>query len=233
MSAADQIHVYSARDSSFHATVRNPVSASSGKPSVILFGAVDTEVLVCSAFGLKLAIFDLRASKAVEVTNPKFHSPLSFSRGYSIHPTTGHLALLTRAVGKDMVSIHHPQSRQVQRSWYADTQDAQALMWTPDGRWLLLWESPAYGRRMLLYTSDGQLLRSLESSNLSQGDDAELEPGIKLCHISPDMALCAVCDNSRNVALLATDSWRSRMRLVHPGTIVPKDTLQVCNDASC
>lgn len=228
VAAADQIHVFSVSpsDSPQHATILN-TGFSGAKPPVIRFGARDTEVLVWSPFGLKLAIFDLSTSKAVELTSPKFFQSTSATRGLSLRPDTAHLALLTRVGGKDLVSIHHPTTRQIQRSWYPDTTDAQGLVWTPDGRWLLLWESPAHGHRLLLYTADGQHFRSLGPSTLSPEPDADLEPGIKLCRLSPNAEWCAVCDHSRGVAILGTQAWRLSMRLLHPITIVPKDTMQV------
>ncbi|KAH6896963.1 WD40-repeat-containing domain protein [Thelonectria olida] len=223
---ADQIHVFSATDSSFHATIRNPVGGS-GKSLLVKFGARDAEILIYAAFGLKLVIFDLSTSKAVEINNPKLYLPASISRGLSFQPHTQHLALLTRASGRDVVSIHHPVTRQIQRSWYPDTADAQGLTWTPDGNWLLLWESPAHGHKLLLYTPDGQFFRSIGAANLAGGDDADLEPGIKLCSLSPDSALCAVGDYSRGVQILNTRTWRTDLSLLHPTTLIPKDTLQV------
>lgn len=172
-------------------------------------------------------MFDLSTSKAAEVNNPKFYLPASVSRGFSIRPHTAHLALLTRASGKDVVSIHHPINRQVQRSWHPDTVDAQGLAWTPDGNWLLVWESSAHGHKLLLYTSDGQFFRAIGASTLVGGQDAELEPGIKVCRSSPDAALCAIGDHSRTVAVLGTQTWRDGLRLLHPTSITPRDTLQV------
>ncbi|KND94967.1 WD repeat-containing protein WRAP73 [Tolypocladium ophioglossoides CBS 100239] len=230
VSTADQIQIFSAVDSSFHATIRNPASAG-GKAPVIYFGARDTEVLACSAFGLKLAIIDLSTSKVVEIGNPKFHHPSSASRGLSIRPDTGHLALLTRVGGKDVISIHDPATRQVERSWCPETIDGQGLSWTRDGQWLLLWESPAQGRRLFLYTPDGQHFRTIGASGLSQGQssnaDAILEPGIKVCQLSSNAELCAIGDHSRRVAVLSTQTWRETVSLLHPSTIVPMDTLQV------
>lgn len=226
VAAGDQIKVLSARDSSFCATIRNPV-ASSGKRPFIQFGARDSEVLICAPFGLKFIIFDLATSTAAEVNNPKFYLPSSAPRGFTLRPDTAHLALLTRVNGKDMVSIHHPSTRQVQRSWYTESVDAQGLTWTPDGRWLLLWESPAHGHRLLLYTADGQLLRSIGTSSFANEQDAELAPGIKSCQLSPNAELCAVGDYSRTVGILSTAGWRDKMRLLHPTTIIPRDTLQV------
>lgn len=224
--AIDQIQVFSLEKPSNRATIRNPVPGT-GKLPLVQFGARDSEVVICSPFGQKFVAFDLSTSKAVEVNNPKFTQPSSASRGFSVRPQTAHLALLTRVGGKDMVSLHHPDTREVQRSWYPETVDAQGLSWTPDGRWLLLWESPAHGHKLLLYTPDGQLFRSIGAFSVAERPDADLEPGYKLCRVSPDAALCAVGDHSRSVGVLGTQTWRGGLRLLHPTTIVPKDTLQV------
>lgn len=221
VSTADQIHIFSAVGSSFRATIRNPASAG-GKAPVVHFGARDTEVLACSAFGLKLAILDLSTSKVVEIGNPKFHHPSSASRGFSIRPGTGHLALLTRVGGKDVVSIHDPVTRQVERSWCPETIDGQGLSWTRDGQWLLMSESPALGRRLFLYTPDGQHFRTIDPS-----PDSDLGLGIKTCQLSSNAELCAIGDHSRGVTVLSTQTWRETMTLLHPSTIVPRDTLQV------
>ncbi|KAL6851584.1 hypothetical protein J3F83DRAFT_765092 [Trichoderma novae-zelandiae] len=226
--SADQLDVFGAlHRPKFHATVRNYTSLTGGKPSLIQFGARDTELLIWSASGLKLVVVDVCGSGVVEIASPKFHQATSASRGLSVRPETGHLALLSRSGGRDIVSLHHPVDRQVLRSWYPDTLDAQGLSWTPDGKWLLLWESAAQGHRLLVHTPDGQHFRTIMASNLLKGPDAEIELGIRICQLSPNAEMCAIGDYSRDVAILRTHSWRAHLRLSHPATIVPKDTLQV------
>lgn len=192
------------------------------------FGSSDNEVLVFSSFGLKLLVFDLTTSKAVEISSPKFHHPSTAARSFSIRPTTDHLALLTRTSGRDMVSIHSPMSRQLQRSWYPETIDAQTVCWSPDGQWLLLWESPAHGWRIFLYTPDGQLVRTVQRDKKEPEQDLNLQPGIRICHFSPDKETLAVGDYSRKVSILNTTTWRQSLALVHPSTVSPSETLQVC-----
>lgn len=230
VSTPEQVQIVSASDPSFHATIRNPASAG-GKSAVVHFGARDTEVLAWSAFGLKLAVMDLSTVRVVDVSDPKFYHASSASRGFSLRPETGHLALLTCSGGKDMVSVHHPATREVQKSWCPDTIDAQGLSWTPDGRWLLLWESPAQGHRLLLFTPDGRHFRTIGTSGLPDGrapiPEPGLQPGIKTCQPSPNAELCAISDHSRGVMVVSTQSWRESMRLLHPSTIVPRDTVQV------
>ncbi|KAL7798142.1 hypothetical protein V8C37DRAFT_246677 [Trichoderma ceciliae] len=227
VSTADQLDVFPAlRRSKFHAAVRN-YSSISGKPSLIQFGARDTEVLIWSASGLKLVVIDVCSSGAVEIASPKFHQAASASRGLSLRPGTGHLALLARSGGRDIVSIHHPVDRQVLKSWCPETLDAQGLAWTPDGQWLLLWESAVQGHRLLIYTADGEHFRTITASHLLKGPDADLELGIRICQLSSNAELCAIGDHSRDVAVLRAQSWRAHLRLPHPAAIVPKDTLQV------
>lgn len=225
--SGDSVHVFSATlSSSFQAAISSPLLPGE-KINIARFGARDSEVLICSPSGLKLAIFNLAMSTAVEVANPKFHQPSSVDRSYSVRKGTQHLAILTRINGKDFVSIHHPVSRQVQISWAVETVDAQAVIWTPDGRWLLLWESAAHGHCVVLYTADGQHFRTIKAAHLSQNPDAALQPGIKICQPSPESEFCAIGDHSRDVVVLQTESWRKRVTFTHPFTIVPQDTLHV------
>ncbi|KAJ6787640.1 hypothetical protein PWT90_06626 [Aphanocladium album] len=225
--AGESVHVFTASiDSSFHATISSPLLPGE-KANIARFGARDSEVLICSPSGLKLSIFNLSTSTALEVANPKFHQPSSVGRSYSVRPETEHLAILTRSNGKDFVSIHHPVSRQVQKSWAVETVDAQAVSWTPDGKWLMLWESAAHGHHLVLYTADGQHFRTITGINLSENPDSLLELGIKTCQPSHNSELCAVGDHSRDVVILQTDSWRRKLKFSHPVTIVPQDTLQV------
>jgi hypothetical protein len=229
--AGDCFQVFAACDSSFHATIQSPAAPARGKLPLIQFGARDTEVVACAPLGLKFTVFDLETSKAVDINNPKFHHPTSASRGFSFRPDTGHLLMLTRVGGKDMVSIHHPLTRQVTRSWFPDSLDAQGIKWTPDGQWIILWESPAQGSRLFVYAADGQLFRTLEAPSLLPDStidaESDLQLGIKSCQLSSNSKFCAIGNHSRGVAVLQAGIWRSMMRLMHPAAITPRETLQV------
>ena len=231
VSSADRILVLSARDGGYRATISNPLGPITGKSPMIQFGGGDDEVLVSAPLGLKFIVFDLGASKAVEISNSKSTLSQSPHRTFSIRPDTGHLAIITRISGKDMVSIHRPTGRQVARSWHPDLLDAQGIMWTPDGQWLLMWEVAAQGRKLVIYSADGELFRTLDANALAHDGDArampELEPGIRACQLSPNGELCVLGDSGRGVTVVHTNIWRSAMTLKHPGTITPGETLQV------
>lgn len=229
VASAHQIHVFSVAEDDFHATIRNPLPPAA-KPVLVGFGASDYQICLCASLGLRFAIFDLRSSKAVEVANPKFHAtPSACCRGSCFRPRTGHLAILTRLSGKDMISIHDPTTIQAQRSWYPDTVDAQGLIWDPDGHWLLTWEAPAHGHKVLFYSSDGNLLKTWSGPQplVAADSDLRLGPGVKLLEFSADARRLAIGDSSRRICILDMASVIESLRLQHPNSIAPTDTLQV------
>lgn len=225
---AEQVRVVSALDDSFQATVRNPVVAGT-KPVHVGFGASDAEVCVIAPFGLKFAVFDLASSQATEVGSPKVFSRSLAPSCFSFRPGTRHLALLTRAAGKDMVSIHGFPARELQRSWAPETIDAQGLAWSPDGRWLVVWDSAAQGHKVVFYTSDGHLFKvwSGPANPPPEDKDYALGAGVKTVQFSADSRHLAIGDSSRSVCILAVASVTESMRLRHPRTLVPRETLQV------
>lgn len=225
---ADQVHVFSAVHDGYRATISIPALGTT-KPTVVQFGASDTEVCLSSQFGRAFSVFDLISRKSVEISNPKFHHPSSAPRGFAFRPSSGHLTLLTRIAGKDIVSIHHPITRDVQRSWHPDTIDAQGLLWTPDGRWLVMWESPSQGHKTLFYTPDGRLFKvwSSPSGFLADKKDYEFGAGVKICQPSPDARRLAVGDHTCNVHILDAGAVTETSRLHHPSVVSPKDTIQV------
>lgn len=232
LSTADQVHVFAVVGPDFHAVVRNPACLPARSPSLLRFGAHDGELIAWSALGIKVAFIHLTASAIIEVNNPKFYLSASATRGLSIRPRSHHLALLTRTGAKDFVSIHHPTTRQVQKSWSPDTVDAQFLTWTPDGRWLIVCESQSQGHRILLYTPDGHHFRTIGTQGLCYQRKLYvrgpgLASGIKICQLSPDSSLCAVADQSRVVSILRTETWRAATQLLHPSIILPRESIQV------
>ncbi|KAH7349996.1 WD40 domain-containing protein [Plectosphaerella cucumerina] len=221
----DQVHIFSALDNTFRAVVR--VANSGLRPTHVQFGARDSEIFIIAQYGLKLTICDTASSKSVEINNPKFHHPSSAPRGLSLRPKTGHLALITRVSGKDTISIHDPTTRQVVRSWSPDTVDAQEVVWTPDGRWLVITESPSQGHKLLFYTPDGQLFKLWTGPSGFDVDkkDFEMGSGIRVCQFNPGAPRAVVGDHTRDVYVLDTTVVTDLARLRHPQAIIPTDTV--------
>ncbi|KAI0179956.1 hypothetical protein GGR52DRAFT_578436 [Hypoxylon sp. FL1284] len=232
VAVADQLHVFSVKDGDFHGTTKIPPSLS--KSTFVSFGATDGEICVWSPFGVKLTVINLSTSKAVEIANPKFYHVTSAARGYSFRAASHHLALLTRTSGKDMISLHGPVARDVERSWYPDTIDAQGLAWTPDGRWLVVWESSAQAPRVIFYTSDGHIFKDWRATPQYAPQDMGLQfgAGVRTVTISPDSRHAVVASASTYLHVLSIPSMTEALRLRHPPVIQPKDTLQVWQEQS-
>ncbi len=229
VAGADQVHVVAAlQDDHYHAEICNPLPPAD-RPAFIGFAGADTAVCVCSSLGLQFALFNLGTSQKVEIGSPKLHnSAAAACRGFSVRAATRHLALLTRAAGKDMVSIHHAATGDVQRSWGPDTLDAHGLVWSPDGRWLVVWESPAHGHKALFYTADGHLFRTWSGPTAEGSDRRALGAGIGSVLFSPDARRLAISDSSRCICIFDMTAVSEALHLQHPTTIAPKDaTLQV------
>jgi len=228
VAVVDQIRIFSARPGGFEATVRNAVPPAA-KPTYVCFSPKGTELCVCSSFGLKFGIFDLVTSRAVEIANPKFFSSATACSGFSFRPLTHHLALITRTAGKDMISIHDPETRELQRSWHPDTVDAQGLKWSPDGKWLVVWESAGQGHKVAFYTADGHIFKTwLGPSNPTPAShNFALGAGVKQVQFSADASTLAIGDSSSCIYLFNMTSVSETMRLLHPNNIAPNDTIQI------
>ncbi|KAI0010157.1 hypothetical protein F4779DRAFT_639609 [Xylariaceae sp. FL0662B] len=227
VAVADQIHVFSAKGGNFHAIVRMP--SSPAKSPFVDFGATDSEACIWSPLGIKLTVINLVSSKAVEIANPKLYNASSASRGCAFRKSTHHLALLTRTAGKDVISIHSPGARDIERSWHPDTIDAQGLTWSPDGRWLVVWDSSAQGHRVLFFTSDGHLFKDWRGPLplASREDMGQYGAGVKVVCFSPNGRHGVIADGSSCICILSTPSMVEEMRLRHPQAVQPRDTLQI------
>ncbi|GAW12807.1 hypothetical protein ANO14919_021780 [Xylariales sp. No.14919] len=227
VAVAEQFYVFSAPSGDFHGLVQIPQPPGT-KPAFAKFGATDDELCVFSPVGIKLTIINLTLSKAVEISNPKFFSTMAALRGYSFRPTTRHLALLTRTAGKDVVSIHSADTREIQRSWCPETIDAQGIAWTPDGRWLVVWDSPAHGTRVLFCTHDGHVYKDWRGHlpHSALNDTSQYGPGVKALVFGPNGRYTAVADGSNDISIL-NDRLAEEVRLHHPSTVEPKETLQI------
>jgi hypothetical protein len=184
---------------------------------------------VFSEFGLKLSIFNLTTLKSVDISAPKFYNPGGAARGLSYRPRTSNLALLTRSGGKDIISIHSRDTLEVTRSWHPDAIDAQGLCWSPDGRWLAVWESASQGHRLLIYAADGYLYKTWNGPLPITEEDTDLAlgAGIKLFEWNKTGSHVAIGDYSKRVTLLSAPSYMQSMNMLHTAVITPAETLQV------
>ncbi|KAK6353153.1 hypothetical protein TWF696_005142 [Orbilia brochopaga] len=163
------VEVYDAYDEEWKAVV----TPGFGGVKNVDFGGSEDEVLILSEFGLKVTIWSLKDSSHVDIQYPKFGS-----KGFGYRPGTSHFALLTRPVAHDLLDIYSPQSYTPIKSVELPTIDAQGLKWSPDGRWIAIWDSPSAAYRVLLYTANGHMFRTHEQPCVGLGlRTVEWSPG--------------------------------------------------------
>ena len=62
------------------------------------------------------------------------------------------------------------------------TIDAQGLKWSPDGKWIAIWDIASAGTKVLIFTADGQLFRTYSGPS---GVDDSFDLGVKQIEWSP------------------------------------------------
>lgn len=127
-----------------------------------------------------------------------------------------------------MISIHTLGAYEVIRSWNPDTVDAQALSWSPDGRWLIAVESAGQGHRILVYTADGHLYK-VWNGPLPTVDDKDIAmgAGVKMLEWNATGEYLAMADFSPKVTLLSTPWFSGTISLNHTTVIKPVTGLHV------
>jgi len=190
----DTIRVWDIRDTEWSATINN-AGGSIGKPANIEYGRDDDEVLIFYDFGIKVKIWSLSTSRSVEIRDPKLTA-----KGHGYRPRTGHFALLTRPAAHDIITLHAPRSYKLIDSFTVATVDAQGLKWSPDGRWLAVWDSASSGYKVFIYTPDGHLYRTYTGDRENGFNGL----GVKIIEWSPQGKYLAIGGHDNRITLLST-----------------------------
>lgn len=159
------------------------------------FGRTPDEVMVFSDFGFKLQIWSLITKRAIEIKDPKSTLPC-----YSYRSTTGHLALLTRPASHDILMIIAPHTHEVLETAELSTVDARGVVYSPNGNWLVVWDTASAGCRVLVLTADGHLFKTY---SLPQD---ELNLGVRSVQWSRGSDFIAVGDNEGTVTILGANT---------------------------
>ena len=166
------------------------------------FGSDENEILVFHSWATKLSIHSLDTGRSSVIKTPKF----SHSLGFGYRPQTRHLAILLKPETSDILTVHEPKSYQLVNKTVLPTVDAQGLKWSPDGKWIAVWDIASAGTKVLVFTADGQLFRTYTRST---GVDDAFDLGVKQIEWSPvsGQGICetlAVGKINGNVDLLRT-----------------------------
>ncbi|KAI9701158.1 MAG: hypothetical protein M1836_001827 [Candelina mexicana] len=203
------VRIWDVFDEQWSATI-DGAGGGVGKVVNVEFSHDGDEVLVFSEFGVKVTAWSLKSSRSVEIRDPKFSK-----RGFGYRPRTGHLALLTRPTAHDVITLHAPTSYKLLESYTLPTIDAQGLKWSPDGRWIAVWDAASSGYKVLVYTADGHLYRTYSGER----EGGIMGLGIKSVDWSPRGDYLAVGDHDNRVTLLSSITFAPTAFLDHTTTI--------------
>lgn len=164
------------------------------------FGSDENEILVFHSWNTKMSIHSLDTGRSSVIKTPKF----SHSLGFGYRPKTRQLAILLKPETSDILTVHEPRSYELVNKAVLSTVDAQGLKWSPDGKWIAIWDIASAGTKVLLFTADGQLFRTYTG-----GVDETFDLGVKQIEWSPasEQGICdtlAVGKINGNIDLLRT-----------------------------
>jgi len=191
---SDQACVWDLRDDTWSAIITNG-SAGLGKIVAADFGCTQDELLLLSDFSSRLTVWSLSTARAVEIRNPK-----NIAHAFAHRPRSRHFAMISRPATQDFLSIHEPASYSVTKSLLLPTMDAHGLKWSPDGQWLIVWDSPTLSRTLYIFTADGNLYKTYTPAN----EAGEL--GVKSVEWSQDGQILAMSGHGTCVTLLRTST---------------------------
>lgn len=142
------------------------------------FGGDENEVIVFHAWNTKLTIFSLDTGRSQVIKTPKS----SHYNNFGYRPKTRQFAIILKPDANDLLTIHEFRSYELIGRAVLPTVDAQGLKWSPDGRWIAVWDAASTGTKVLVYTADGQPFRAYTGP--PDSDDA-IDLGVKNIQWSP------------------------------------------------
>lgn len=171
------------------------------------FGGDQNEVIVFHAWNTKLTVFGLDTGRSQVIKTPKSSHPNSF--GY--RPRTSQFAVLLKPDTSDLLTIHEFRTYELINRAVLPTLDAQGLKWSPDGRWIAVWDAASTGTKVLIFTAHGQLFRTYSGP---PDTDLVLDLGVKGIEWSPadrtgTSELLAVAKVDGNVDILKSKTVRA------------------------
>lgn len=88
---------------------------------------------------------------------PKFPS----EKAYSFRKDGKYLALAERRETKDYISIYDCETWAIVKYFPVDTNDLDGIAWSPDGRFIAVWENPLEVKGIFFFFKKSQIFRNL------------------------------------------------------------------------
>ena len=133
--------------------------------------------------------------------------PKYADRGYAFRSDGKYFALAERMDCKDYISIFDCSDWTMIKRWPADTEDLDNLVWSPDGRFIAVWE-PSIKYRVLIYYPDGRLVHTYSAYDNGLG--------IKRVRWSPSGQFLSIGSYDQKCRLLNYYTWQPMIEFTHP-----------------
>ncbi|GAB1217919.1 hypothetical protein ATERTT37_007162 [Aspergillus terreus] len=142
------------------------------------FGGDENEIILFHAWNTRITVYALDTGRSQVIKSPKF----AHTNGFGYRPKTRQFAVLLKPDASDLLTIHDFRTYELINRAVLPTVDAQGLKWSPDGRWVAVWEAASAGTKVLIFTADGQLFRTYTGL---PGSDISLDLGVRGIEWSP------------------------------------------------
>ena len=170
-----------------------------GKLSYATFIFDPEHILVLFEMGAHASIISLTKPHRDDVPTVKFSS----ERAIAVSPDGRSLAMLLRTRGQDQITVLvvNEQDLQVSATFSVHTNDAQGLIWSPDGDPVIaVHEAAAYGSKVLFFSALGHPLKQLETSALNNASNFTGLGVTNLSWVAADSGtMLAVADGEKRV----------------------------------
>lgn len=199
----DTIQAFEKDNAHWKAIINGPTGNTGGIAGVG-FGVNEDEILVFSDFGVKATVWSLLTSRGIEIRDPK-----AGSKRNAYRPMTRHWAILTRETARDALLILAPNTYEVLENVELPTVDAQGLKWSPDGRWLTIWDASGAGYRVFIFTADGHLYKTYVGGQTA--DNVGL--GVRNVTWNPNGETLAIGDYDDRITILSNNTVSTEHQL--------------------
>ncbi|CDS07055.1 hypothetical protein LRAMOSA09578 [Lichtheimia ramosa] len=169
-----------------------------------------TSILCSSDQNMRISSWLLLDQQVRYIKHPKFHD-----KGCESSPDGKYIAIAQLHQGKDYIGIYTSSGDTLLHHFATNTHDLAGLCWTPDGKYLIVWDHSLY-YNFVIYRPDGGYEASYQPS--------EDGLGIKSVTCSPDSRLVAIGGYDRKVRLLRTSDWQLVGTLSHETSLLQADT---------
>ncbi|WPH03297.1 Hypothetical protein R9X50_00617400 [Acrodontium crateriforme] len=172
-----------------------------------------SHLLTLWEFG-RAKIWDLTTAKGTDLGDLK---TIADGRPWQIRPVGASIrpvALLSRQAADDHLTVLFPTSENPLQSAKIATTDAQALSWSPDGRWIAVIDTPTAATSIHFFTPDGPFRTYPSNPSVDH-----FGLGIKSLAWSGDSRLIALSKFDGKVVLLNTRTFTPLAVIEHTTTI--------------